>query len=66
MKFLLSEGRVVCLLDADDGTQIQKNKLPDIELLLIPAHLRDHIERSHLWPQILPKVKKGLRNVIYF
>jgi len=70
MKFLLSEGRVICLLEREDATtlpsQLGGRSFPEIDLLVIPVTIRDHIENSHVWTQIYPKVRQGLRNVVYF
>jgi len=66
MKFLLSEGRIVCLLEAEDASQISPRNLPQIELLLVPHSIRDNIENSHTWTQVMQKVKNGLRGVVYF
>lgn len=67
MKFVLSEGRVICLLEKEDGSQpITNGNIPKVDLLLIPKHHKDHIEKSHVWSQLLPHVKHGLQNVVYF
>jgi len=66
MKFLISEGRVVCLLEKEDAGEITPRNLPEIALLLVPLSIKEHVENSHTWTQVTQKVKNGLRNVIYF
>jgi len=66
MKFMLSEGRTVCLMEKSDASDVVSGKIPNIDLLLVPAHYRTHIEKSHTWKEVLPKVRNGLRNVVYF
>jgi len=66
MKFLRSEGRVICLLEREDAFDTPPATLPQIDLLVIPEHYKQDIESSHLWAIVLRSVKLGLRNVIYF
>ena len=66
MKFLLSEGRVVCLLEREDADTLPNRDFPTIDLLLVPLHYKDHIEKSHTWSELYPKVHNGMRNVVYF
>lgn len=66
MKFLNSEGRLICLLEKEDATTITNRNIPTIDLLVIPLHLKEHIENSHVWTNIYPKVRKGLHSVVYF
>jgi hypothetical protein len=66
MKFLLSEGRIICLLEKDDAGEVTRRNLPQIDLLLMPLSIRNHIENSHTWSQVIQKVKNGLKNVVYF
>ena len=66
MKFLNSEGRIICLVERDDGDAILQRKLPDITLCLVPINIKEHIEESHIWKPILEKVKNGYHGVVYF
>jgi len=66
MKFLRSEGRVICLLEREDALDTPLATFPKVDLLLVPQHQRHHIENSHLWKLVLPEVRNGLRNVVYF
>ena len=66
MKFLTSEGRVICLLEKADVLNAPPARVPQIDLLCIPEHHKQDIENSHLWSVVLQSVKLGLRNVIYF
>jgi hypothetical protein len=66
MKFLNSEGRLVCLLEQGDGEMLLQHNIPNIEVLLVPITIKEHIEESHVWKPILAKVKGGHRGVIYF
>jgi len=66
MQFLRSEGRIVCLMDKQDALGIPPAKMPQVDLLLIPEHHRSDIENSHVWNAVLPSVRLGLRNVVYF
>jgi hypothetical protein len=52
MKFLRSEGRVVCLLEREDALATPPAQLPQIDLLLVARHIRDEIENSHLWDKL--------------
>lgn len=69
MKFLRSEGRVVCLLerqDALDTPVATGQSMPQIDLLLVPAHHQHEIEASHIWAPILKAVGNKTYNIIYF
>ena len=66
MKFLNSEGRIICLVERGDGDSALQHKLPPIELCLVPINLKEHIEESHTWKPILEKVKNGYHGVVYF
>lgn len=66
MKFLLDEGRVICLLERGDAEEIMNRNLPQIELLLVPLSIKEHVENSHTWTQVIQKVKGGLHSVVYF
>ena len=66
MKFLLSEGRVICLMEKEDAVGVISRTLPTIELLLVPFSIKEHIENSHIWNTVIQKVKSGMRGVVYF
>ena len=66
MKFLVSEGRRICLLEKEDGEMLLQHTLPQIELLLVPITIKEHIENTHVWPAVIQKVKNGLHGVVYF
>ena len=66
MKFLNSEGRIICLLERNDGDMVVNPAMPQIAVLLVPFNLKEHIEESHVWKPILEKVKNGYHGVVYF
>ena len=66
MKFLKSEGRVVCLVEREDAQQPLTASLPSIHPLLMPLHHKDHIENSQLWIPLIKALNHKLNNVIYF
>lgn len=66
MKFLTSEGRVICLVDRDDANLVSSGEVFKIDLLIIPEHHRQHLENSHMWNWLFPRVKNGYKNIIYF
>lgn len=63
MKFLRSEGRIVCLIEREDALNTPPSVLPKIDLLLIARHIRDEIENSHLWDQLKKAVPHESRIV---
>ena len=66
MKFLKSEGRLVCLLEREDMDMVLSYKLPPIDLLLIPKHYEQDFMNKPIWKEVISKTKNGFRNVIYF
>ncbi len=69
MKFLRSEGRVVCMVEKQDITDSPiptGRTLPQIDLLLVPAHHQSDIEASHIWTPLLEAVGSRTHNIIYW
>ncbi len=63
MKFLRSEGRVVCLLEREDATGTPPASVPKIDLLIIQRHHKDEIMNSHVWEKIMQAVGTE-RNIV--
>ena len=69
MKFLRSEGRVICLVEEEDilNTPIATGRsLPSIHLLLVPAHLQETIQASHIWQPLMQSIGTRTQNIIYW
>lgn len=66
MKFLKSEGRVICLVEREDAEVPLTAILPPIHILLIPLHHKDNIENSQLWIPLIKALNHKLNNVVYF
>lgn len=62
MKFLKTEGRIVCLTEREDSINTPPATLPKIDLLIIQRHHKDELMNSHIWEKLMSVVNE--RNII--
>ena len=66
MKYLLSEGRIIALVEKSDVLGTDKPPPKHIDLLIVPRHYEDEIKNSHIWAVLLERVGNRTRKIIFF
>ena len=66
MKFLNSEGRVICLVEKDDQLETPPAVIPHIDLLIIQEYIKHDIMDSHWWEPLMRSIGQRQDKIHYW